>query len=155
MPTGEKKTIIFVCTGNTCRSPMAAGAALDIVKQRYDGRIEVFSAGIRATPGEPATPEAVEALGEMGIDLSEHRAQLLTPQHIQEADLVLVMTNEHKQVVEQLTPKAAGKVFLLTEYTGASGEVDDPLGQPLEVYQKYASRLYKLVDGALERFNSK
>lgn len=147
-----EKTILFVCTGNTCRSPMAAGLARHILEGDGDHETSVLSAGVQALPGIPATAEAVEALGEEGIDISGHRARMLTPQLVGQAALILTMTGSHKREVLRVAPQAEPKTFTLTEYAGLSGDLIDPLGQPLAVYRNYASRLRVLVTLALKRF---
>ncbi|MEW6725952.1 MAG: low molecular weight protein arginine phosphatase [Bacillota bacterium] len=144
------KKILFVCTGNTCRSSMAEGIARHLLGD--DREIRVLSAGVHALPNVPATPEAVEALAEEGIDISGHRAALLTRELVEEADLVLTMTAGHRRLVREAAPDQAGKVFTLAEYAGAGGDVSDPLGQPLHVYRRYAAELRRLIRLALERF---
>lgn len=148
----KTKTILFVCTGNTCRSPMAEAIARDIVRKEYGEKIAVCSAGTFALPGSPATPEAVEALAETGIDAREHRAKMLDTAYVESADLVLAMTADHRQHVLALVPGAGGKVHILGDYAGRTGDLDDPLGRPLPVYREYASRLRGLVAAALARY---
>lgn len=148
------KKILLVCSGNTCRSSMAEGLARHLLEQKgLLDSVTVLSAGTAACAGHPATPEAVTALSEEGIDLSNHRAQALTPELIKVADLVLTMTGSHRQQVLRLVPAAAGKVHLLKKYAeSCAGELEtaesdwtydilDPFGQPLEVYRQVAQEL--------------
>jgi len=148
------KKILLVCSGNTCRSSMAEGLARYLLEQKgLLDSVTVLSAGTAAWPGLPATPEAVTALSEEGIDLSNHRARELTPELINEADLVLTMTGHHRQQVLRLVPAAAGKVHLLKKYAASfvgdletaesdwAYDIPDPFGQPLEVYRQVAQEL--------------
>ncbi|MDI6711442.1 MAG: low molecular weight protein arginine phosphatase [Thermoanaerobacterales bacterium] len=151
------KKILFVCSGNTCRSPMAEGLARHLLPRpgewaAGEEEILVFSAGVHALPGDPATENAVEALAEDGIDLRRHRAALLTREMIHEADLVLTMTAGHRRLVREMAPDQAGKVFTLAEYAGVGGDLPDPFGQPPAVYRRYAGELRHMVRLALERF---
>ena len=144
--------ILFVCTGNTCRSPMAAAIARHIIDREYGGRIRVSSAGVFALPGASATPEAAAALAECGIELKDHRASLLDRAEVRRADLVLTMTAAHRRQVLDLVPEARGKVYTLAEYAGMGSDLEDPLGRPLSAYRECVSRLRTLVAVALARF---
>lgn len=112
------KKILFVCTGNTCRSGMAAGLAREVLRSWGREDIVVSSAGTAAQIGVPATPEAIAAAAELGADLQPHRACPLTPELAREADLILTMTRMHKKDVERLVPEARGRTFTLKEYAG-------------------------------------
>ena len=135
------KKILFVCTGNTCRSAMAAAIFNDIaIKEKLDVLIE--SAGLAAVDGEKASENALKAMAEVGIDLSYHRSKRLTPELIDIADIILTMTASHKKY---LLPYADGKVFTLKEYVGEEGDVTDPYGGDIGVYRATASELNKLL----------
>ncbi|MDP3044033.1 MAG: low molecular weight protein arginine phosphatase [Eubacteriales bacterium] len=144
-------TILFVCTGNTCRSPMAAGLARHLLAQGGELRVQVLSAGVWALPGAKATEEAVEALAEQGIDISEHRSTMLTADLIEQADVVLTMTATHKQNVLQAGGQAEHKVFTIGEYARMGGDLADPFGGSLAVYRQYAARLEILIKLGLKR----
>ncbi len=139
--------ILFVCTGNTCRSPMAAALMNKIaVENNLDVRIE--SAGIFAAAGQKASDNAVKAAAEMGADLSEHISKPITRELLDASDIILAMTEEHKRL---LKPEAGSKVYTLCEYAGTDGSVSDPYGGDLDVYRECARRLY----GALLKVSEK
>ncbi|MEW6572658.1 MAG: low molecular weight protein arginine phosphatase [Bacillota bacterium] len=144
--------ILFVCTGNTCRSSMAEGIFRDLLALQGVEDVDVASAGVFALPGSPASPEAVDALAEWGIDLSNHKARLLTPEIIQEADLILTMTARHKAAVLETAPDAKDKVFTINEYAGFTGDIPDPIGKPLFFYRQYAEEIRRLCRLVLARF---
>lgn len=143
--------IMFVCTGNTCRSSMAAGLAAAQLKERGRSDISILSAGTMAWPGDPAAPQAIEVLSAKGIDITQHRATPLDGQLAEQADLILTMTAGHKQQVQSLYPAAAHKTFTLKEYVGAEGDISDPFGQAVEIYQACAEELAQLIAKALDK----
>lgn len=131
------KTILFVCTGNICRSPMAEGLFRHAVKGR--GEYEVFSAGVGAIDGLPASEYAVRACRELGLDISRHRSRMLTAELVRKADYIFGMTHSHVDAIMLLYPQAAEKTFLLREFDDTldsfENDISDPIGGSLEVYQ--------------------
>src|SRR5690606_19571912 len=104
------QSILVVCIGNICRSPMAEG----LLKQRLPEK-HIYSAGLGALVGHPADPLAIELMQQQGVDISDHRAQQINAQLVNQADLVLVMDLEQKRHVEKHYPASRGKVFRLGE----------------------------------------
>ncbi|MBE3580182.1 MAG: low molecular weight protein arginine phosphatase [Thermoanaerobacteraceae bacterium] len=143
--------ILFVCTGNTCRSSMAEGLAKKIAREKgWTG--EIWSAGVAAWPGAPATDEAIRAAAEWEVDISQHRARPLDAELVDKADLILTMAEHHKRQILDRFPRAAGKVFTLAEYAASEeGDIPDPIGYPLEAYRACAARLKELIEKALDR----
>ncbi len=130
---GNQFNVLFVCTGNTCRSPMAMGIFQTLVDPN---RVAVQSAGISTTDGLPAAPHAVEAVRRFGGSLAAHRTRALKPELVRWADLILVMEYRHYEFVLQNAPEAVSRTFLLKEYKRNTKytEVRDPVGQDLEAY---------------------
>lgn len=139
-------TILFVCSGNTCRSPMAM--ALFRLK-KTDIRAE--SAGIFAQNGQSASMEAIKACALLGADLSDHKSRRITPEIIEDADIIAAMTVSQKMQL-LLAGCPSEKVFLLSELTGIPGDIPDPFGQSQEVYNKTAQELLKHVDVLAQKF---
>lgn len=137
--------ILFVCTGNTCRSPMAA-AIMEKIAVENDLDVLIESAGLFANVGGTASDEAIEALDNMGIDLTFHQTKPITEELIEKSDIILAMTQAHKEL---LKPMVGDKVYTLKEYAGDSGDVSDPYGGDLEEYEETAKEIYDaLVDVA-------
>ena len=130
------KTILFVCTGNICRSPMAEGLFRHAVARRGDYR--VVSAGIGAIDGQPPSLHALRAMKELGLDISQQRSRMLTANLVREADLIFGMTHNHVDSVLLLYPFAAEKTFLLREFDETldpfEKDISDPIGGSYEVY---------------------
>ncbi len=143
MPQNER-VILFVCTGNTCRSPMAEVIARDLLKD--DSSTTVLSAGIAAGDGHPATVQAERAVARLGLDLSNHKSQQLTKSLIERATAIYVMTVSHELAVLELDQSAQDKLSLLNP----EGSVPDPFGMPDEVYEETAAVLRELISGRLK-----
>src|SRR2546430_13393237 len=130
------KTVLFVCTGNVCRSPMAEGIFRNALQGRGDYR--VFSAGLGAMEGQPPSPYAVQAVRELGIDISGQRSRMLTPDLVEQADFIFGMTHSHIDAVGLLYPQAVEKTFLLREFDETldicEKDISDPIGGSYEVY---------------------
>jgi tRNA threonylcarbamoyl adenosine modification protein (Sua5/YciO/YrdC/YwlC family) len=148
-------TLLVVCSGNTCRSPMAAAmSARLLVDQEAPAvgdldaiGVRVLSAGIAAMPEAPATAEAIGAMARLGIDLAGHRAQQVIPQLIQESDLIICMTDAHRQAVLELEPSADARTHLLDP----SGDIEDPFGSGPTGYQRCVELIRRRLDQRLRQ----
>lgn len=139
--------ILFVCTGNTCRSPMAEALMAKLAEdENLD--IRTASAGLFANDGDSASPEAVIAMKKYGIDLSTHKAQSINNFLVERSDLILTMTAGHKMVFGEM---AKGKVYTLCEYAGVEGDIDDPFGGDVEEYEEVAEMIYFALQAIVEK----
>ena len=130
------KTILFICTGNVCRSPMAEGLFRHAVRGRNEYR--VLSAGLGAMEGQSPSSFAIQVVKELGIDISGIRSRMLTPDLVQQADYIFGMTHSHVDTIALLFPQAAEKTFLLREFDETlhlfEKDISDPIGGSYEVY---------------------
>ena len=138
------KSILVVCIGNICRSPMAQGLLADALPG-----MQVRSAGLGALVGMPADPTAVRLMQDRGIDISEHRALQLTRQMCLDSEIVLVMDTEQRQNVEELYPQSKGRVFRLGEFS--KRDVPDPYRKPEAAFRASFSLIDESVRDWIER----
>ena len=137
------KKIVVVCTGNTCRSPMAAGW---LTAHLAGKGWQAESAGVAAREGGAAAPEAVEVMQEMEVDISTHRSRMLSRELVEEADLILAMTEGHLRVINQRFPEAKEKVQLLNSFgPGPAADVADPFGLSADAYRHTRDELVQAL----------
>ncbi|HEV3410754.1 MAG TPA: serine hydroxymethyltransferase [Chthoniobacterales bacterium] len=145
------KHVLFVCTGNICRSPMAEGLFRRLLGNRQD--ITVSSAGVHAVRGQPPSLYAVEALEEYGVDISDIRSQPLTATLVDRATHIFAMTGAHLETIHMLFPHGADKTFLLREFeepgTTVWRDVPDPIGCSRDVYQLCAATIENALPSVL------
>jgi len=145
------KNILFVCTGNSCRSAMAEG----LMKKMVEGskRFHITSAGVAAYDGMPATNEALVTMEREGVDISQHKARRLTGEMIKTSDLILVMERGHKRYILEQVRSAEERVFLLKEFAGDKRgdlNIPDPIGRDVSFYEQVAVVLKESIERLVE-----
>jgi L-threonylcarbamoyladenylate synthase len=148
----KRKNILFVCTGNSCRSAMAEGIMKKLCES--DPNIHVESAGVAAFNGMRASAEAIEVMKSYGIDISGHRARRLTNQMVKVSDYILVMDNSHRNFMFDRYWRAKKKVFLLKEFSSSINSnlaIHDPIGQGIEFYEQVANIIADSIKGLKEK----
>jgi protein-tyrosine phosphatase len=151
-------SVLFVCTGNTCRSPMAEGLAKQSLAQLKgvsvdrleDAGVRVRSAGVMTGGGSPASGQAIDAMTQVGVDLTGHASRPLTADLIQDADAIYTMTDSHRQAVLMHSPNASEKTHRLDP----DDDIIDPFGSPVEVYVQTAEMIREaLAKRIAERYS--
>lgn len=147
--------LLLICTGNTCRSIMAQGIIEDMVKDKKLS-IDVISAGINAIEGECPTKNAVDVMNDMNIDISSHKAKLLTKKMIDEADLIITMTEAHKKSIQKYLDNHKGKLFTLKEFANDENindslDIQDPYGGNYNDYKNCLDEISKYAISAINK----
>ncbi len=144
--------VLMVCSGNTCRSPMAAAILRDLwARTRAGWDLQIASAGTSAFPGMEATDHAVSTMRQRGLDLTDHRSRTVTDDSLSGVDLVLTMTARHKEHIVMLWPELKEKVYTLGEYAGTGRDVPDPFGGTLAHYETTATELERVLRKVADR----
>lgn len=145
--------IMFICTGNICRSAMAHWLLKKKLEERNIKNVEVYSAGIYAVEGDTSTYEAIEVMEEYGVDLKKHRATKVQNSNIKDMDIILCMTLSHKRDLIYMYPELKEKIYTLKEYVKDEKngvEIRDPWGYDIVTYRFCASEIDACLDKLIE-----
>lgn len=145
--------LLFVCTGNTCRSCMAEALTKLQLKLKNINKWELSSAGTSTLNGLKASDMAIEVISDMGGDLKNHRSTALNTIMVDKADLVLTMTDSHKRAILDFCPKSKEKVYTLGEYVGKNIDIPDPYGFNREIYQACAKALEDMIIALVDKLS--
>ena len=148
--------IMFICTGNICRSAMAEAMLKKMLKENKKENIEVYSCGLSADDGDVPTQNAIEVMQEYKIDLKNHIATNIKYSNIENMDLILCATLSHKMFVIRLYPELKDKIFTIKEYVGIKDEIygidiKDPWGYNLETYKECAKEIETCLKKLIEK----
>jgi len=157
LPVKERTpSVLFVCTANICRSPMAVALFKSVLAENgidpTSWRIE--SAGTWAPQGQPAAPEMVEILAIRGLKITKHRSRMVTKEMLDDFHLILTMETGHKEALLAEFRFLKDKVYLLAEMAAETVSVDDPTGGPPEAYLKTSAEIERLLRQGLPRIMS-
>lgn len=152
MQNKEGFKLLFICSGNSCRSPIAEGLMKSKMPEDLKDRVTVESAGTLGLTGNPATEFAVQVAAARGADIAAHRSQALTEELAKSADIIFAMAYEHKAYIDQHFPQLRENTFLLKQFGREPGEevrpnIEDPIGRSYAVYEQTC----ELIDRELDR----
>lgn len=145
------KKIMFICTGNTCRSAMAEGLLKKMLQDKGIKDVEVYSAGLHASTGEYSTDEAVKIMQEQyDVNILNHQSVNVKNSNIKDMDLILCATHAQLTTLEYMYPEIEHKIFTIKEYAYGpqveDKDIDDPWGYPITVYEKCAKEIYEALE---------
>jgi protein-tyrosine phosphatase len=144
--------ILFVCTGNICRSPMAEGLLRHrLAQEGLSKRHRVASAGVWALDGHAASEHSITVMAERDIEISHHIAHTITAGDVAEAELILVMSREHQDVIGSTWPQYSWKVYRISEMADKRRDVRDPYGGPIDEYRSCADTIEQYLDRGYDR----
>lgn len=150
------KKVMFICTGNTCRSVMAEGLLKKMLQDRGITDVEVYSAGLHASTGEYSTDEAIQVMQEeYDVNILNHQSVNVKNSNIKEMDLILCATHAQLTTLEYMYPEIDHKIFTIKEYAYGPDvkekDIADPWGYPIEVYRKCAKEIYEALEKIIEK----
>jgi protein-tyrosine-phosphatase len=147
------KSVLFVCTGNSCRSVIAEALMKKYLKELGKDDIEVHSAGILAVEGMPPTGETIEVMKKADIDVGHYKSKNLTEKMVKTADIIFAMDDRHRNKIINMVPEASDKTYLLREFGNTSRSpgdirnVPDPIGKPVTFYEY----CFKIIEEQIKR----